>query len=53
MDALQAGGSRVYFRARTRDALDGNERVSTRPGGGLWTVPPPYAVITPDGRSDY
>jgi hypothetical protein len=50
---LQAGGSRVYFRARTRDAADMNERLSTQPGAGLWTVPPPYAVITADGRSDY
>lgn len=52
-EELQAGGSRIYFRARTRNAFDGDERLSTRPGGGLWTVPPPYAVITADGRSDY
>ncbi len=51
--ALQAGGSRIYYRARTRDAADANERLSTLPGNGLWTVPPPYAVITADGRSDY
>ncbi len=52
---LQAGGhlSRIYYRAWTRDANDANERVSTRPGNGLWTVPPPYAVLTIDGRSDY
>lgn len=52
---LQSGGAltRLYYRARTRDAADGNERVSTEPGNGLWTVTPPYAVITADGRSDY
>ena len=53
---LQAGGvgTRIYYRARTRDAADGNERLSTMPGNGLWMmVPPPYAVITMDGRSDY
>jgi hypothetical protein len=53
--ALQSGDalSRIYYRARTRDAA-GNERISTEPAGGLWgTVPPAYAVITPDGKSDY
>ncbi|NHZ96426.1 hypothetical protein [Massilia sp. CCM 8734] len=52
---LQAGGhlTRVYYRTRTRDALDANERLSTSPGAGLWTVPPPYAVITTTGGSDY
>jgi hypothetical protein len=53
--ALQAGGapSLVSYRARTRDAAGGTERLSTEPGAGLWSVPPPYAVITADGRSDY
>lgn len=52
---LQAGGAgtRIYYRARTRNAADANERLSTMPGKGLWTVPPPYAVITVDGMSDY
>ena len=52
---LQAGGalSLLYYRARTRDAADGNERLSTEPGNGLWTVSAPYAVITADGQSDY
>lgn len=52
---LQRGGalSRIYYRARTRDAADSNERWSTQPGNGLWTVPPPYAVLTTDGQSDY
>ena len=52
---LQAGGAetRIYYRALTRDASNGNERLSTQPGAGLWTVPPPYAVFTTDGNSDY
>ena len=52
---LQAGGAgtRIYYRARTRNSADANERLSTSPGNGLWTVPPPYAVITVDGKSDY
>jgi hypothetical protein len=52
---LRAGGqlSQIYYRAWTRAANDGNERVSTRPGAGLWTVPPPYAVLTIDGRPEY
>ncbi|MDQ1817129.1 hypothetical protein RBA41_27865 [Massilia sp. CCM 9210] len=52
---LQSGGhlTRLYYRTRTRDALDGNERISTSPAAGLWTVPPPYAVITTTGGSDY
>ncbi len=52
--ALQAGGSRIYYRVRTRDAADANERLSTQPAAGLWgTIAPPYAVITADGRPDY
>jgi hypothetical protein len=53
--ALQAGGpgTLLYYRVRTRDAADLNERISTQPGNGLWTVDPPYAVITSDGQSDY
>ena len=52
---LQAGGdgSRLYYRVRTRDISGLNERMSTEPGNGLWTVPPAYAVITADGQSDY
>jgi hypothetical protein len=45
--------ARIYYRARTRDAGGGTVRLSTEPGNGLWTVPPPYAVITTDGRSSY
>jgi len=53
--ALQAGGvgSRIYYRARTRDAANSNERISTLPENSMWNVPPPYAVITQTGASDY
>ena len=53
--ALQAGGdgSRIYYRVRTRDSGGLNERLSTEPANGMWTVPPAYAVITEDGLSDY
>lgn len=53
--ALQSDGalSRVYYRVRTRSGAGVNERISTEPGNGLWTVPPPYAVITTNGQSDY
>lgn len=52
--ALQAGGAgtRIYYRARTRTG-GANLRSTETPGNGLWTVPPPYAVITSDGQSDY
>ena len=54
-NSLQAGGdgSRIYYRVRTRDSGGLNERISTEPGNGLWTVPAPYAVITSNGLSDY
>jgi len=54
-DALQDDGelSFLYYRARTRDSSDGNERVSTEPGNGLWSVSPSYAVLTTDGQSEY
>jgi hypothetical protein len=52
---LQVGGllSRIYYRAKTQDDTNSNKRLSTRPGKGLWIVPPPYAVLTHDGQSDY
>jgi hypothetical protein len=50
---LQAGGNRIYYTARTQNAASGNERLATKPGAGMWTVPPPYAVITANGNSDY
>ncbi len=43
-------GGRLYYRARTRDAMGGNERISTSPGGGFFVVPPPYAIINFSGR---
>jgi hypothetical protein len=53
--ALQTGGAgtKIYYRTRTQNGSGGNERQSNSPGNGLWTVPPPYAVFTADGQSDY
>lgn len=49
-DRVKSGASRIYYRARTRDASGGNERISTSPAQGLFDVPPPFAQITPAGR---
>jgi hypothetical protein len=53
-NSLQANGalSFIYYRARTQNDMKTNQRLSTRPGR-LWQVPPPYAVITTDGESEY
>ena len=50
---LQTGGSgsRLYYRVTTTDANGKNLRISTDPGGGLYSVPPPYAVLTADGTA--
>ena len=52
---LQEGGvgTLLYYRARTQRRSGVNERLSTHPGNGLWSVPPPYAVITATGQPDY
>jgi hypothetical protein len=52
---LQEDGalSFLYYRARTRNSSDGNERITTEPGNGLWSVVPAYAVLTGDGQSEY
>jgi len=54
---LQAGGhlSRVYYRASTSDTgLAGDdERLSTTPAAGTWTLLPPYAVLTTSGRPPF
>jgi len=42
-------GERLFYRVRTRDQANGNERVSTSPGLGLFNPPPPYAVINVTG----
>ena len=53
-NTLQANGalSLIYYRARTKNAAGTQERISTHPGE-LRQVPPPYAVLTVDGRSEY
>ena len=57
---LQTGGAGtiIYYRARTQRGSGqtnsgGNERLSTLPGNGVWSVPPPYAVITATGQPDF
>jgi hypothetical protein len=47
--AVLDDGDRLFYRVRTRDAMGGNEKLSTTPGNGLFTVPPPYAVINATG----
>jgi len=42
----------LYYRAITNHSATKNRRVSTRPGK-LWRVPPPYAVLTLDGKAEY
>jgi hypothetical protein len=55
MDDAPGGGdhSKIYYRVTTQDASGGNKRSSLTPSNGLWTVPPPYAVNTTTGDSDY
>lgn len=47
-ERLQAegAGSRIYYRVTTVGETGGDERISTRPGHGLWTVSPPFIVLT-------
>lgn len=53
LNALPSRVKRIYYRAWTDDLAGGNVRVSTQPGAGLWTVPPPSAIVTPDGHAYY
>lgn len=46
--AIAAQG-RIYYRVRTWDS-SGNKRVSTEPGAGAFTIPPPFAVINDTGK---
>ncbi|MCI0724620.1 MAG: hypothetical protein L0338_37495, partial [Acidobacteria bacterium] len=43
------GSDRIYYRVRTQNLSGGDERLSTSPGDGLFTVPPPYAIINDTG----
>jgi hypothetical protein len=54
-DSLQGDAplTKIYYRVTTTDADGGNLRLSTMPMNGHWTVSPPYALLTVDGRSDY
>lgn len=42
-------GSKIYYRAHTRNATGGNLRTSTAPGNGHWNVAPPFAVVSEAG----
>lgn len=44
-----AGHVKIYYRLRTRDAVDANEKISTSPGNGLFTVPPAYVIANDSG----
>lgn len=48
--AGMSGDVKVYYRVRTRDAADGNEKLSTLPGSGSYTVPPSYVVVNDAGQ---
>jgi hypothetical protein len=45
-----SSGSRLYYRVRTQSAGGGNTRISTLPGNGLYTFPPPYAILNATGK---
>jgi hypothetical protein len=44
-----SGGNRIYYRAETTDGAGRKKRLSTRPGHGV-VMPPPYVILTSDGR---
>lgn len=45
-----AGGeARIYYRVRTWDASNSNERISTSPGAGAFNVPAPFFIVNDSG----
>ena len=50
-DALKGltGDVKIYYRVRTRDGADMNEKISTSPGNGLFVVPPAYIIANDSG----
>ncbi|MGH7388086.1 MAG: hypothetical protein ACREM3_01320 [Candidatus Rokuibacteriota bacterium] len=38
------GDTKIFYRVRTRNAAGSNEKLSTSPGNGLFTVPPAYVI---------
>ncbi len=44
------GNVQVFYRVRTRDAADMNEKISTSPGSGSYAVPPAYLVVNDAGQ---
>ena len=45
-----AGDVKVYYRVRTRDAGGSNEKISTQPGSGSYSVPPAYVIVNNAGQ---
>lgn len=45
-----SNGPRIYYRVRTQNAGGGDARISVLPGNGLYTVPPPYAILNATGK---
>lgn len=45
-------GTALYYRVTTTDASGENSRVSTSPGNGAFTVPPPSATINESGQCE-
>lgn len=45
-----AGTAKIYYRVRTWSASGGDERISTSPGAGTYSVPPPFVVVNSSGR---
>jgi len=44
------GDVKVYYRVRTRDAADMNEKLSTLPGSGSYTPPPSHVIVNDAGQ---
>lgn len=45
-----SGSARIYYRVRTWDAANNNQRISTSPGAGSFNVPPPFVVVNDTGK---
>lgn len=44
------GDVKVFYRVRTRNAANLNEKISTSPGSGSYSVPPAYVVVNDNGQ---
>ena len=48
-NTLKNGGDRIYYRVTSSNPGNADQRTSTQPGNGLFTFPPPYAIINDTG----